>query len=276
MSAAAGARGSHVHAPAADGDGADLTCPSGHVPRISRSLRARPAAAEAETGGAASALKAGEFKPESPRAEAAKPVAKRRPLFVVEAAKLFASHGYVVIAPFHGDLRYADIDLDSFADFLYALLKYRTFVAMQAARPLSLSLALDAVLGHPDFRDHVDVCEVGPFRITTARVNHPVPAYAVRVEAGGRTRVSFVSGGSEANETAIKLARLYGHQQGVADPATIVMERAFHGRTMATLSATGNRKAQAGFEPLVSGFVRVPYNDLEAIRAIARYNNRPG
>lgn len=80
----------------------------------------------------------------------------------VEAAKLFASHGYVVIAPFHGDLRYADIDLDSFAA-LYALLKYRTFVAMQAARPLSLSLALDAVLGHPDFRDHVDPDRIGGF-----------------------------------------------------------------------------------------------------------------
>ena len=81
----------------------------------------------------------------------------------VEAAKLFASHGYVVVAPFHGDLRYADIDLDSFADLVYALLKYRTFVAMQAARPLSLSLALDMVLGHPDFRDHVDPARIGGF-----------------------------------------------------------------------------------------------------------------
>jgi len=81
----------------------------------------------------------------------------------VESVKLFASHGYVVVAPFHGDLRYADIDLDSFADFVYALLKYRTFVAMQAARPLSLSLALDAVLGHPDFRDHVDAARIGGF-----------------------------------------------------------------------------------------------------------------
>jgi acetylornithine/N-succinyldiaminopimelate aminotransferase len=87
----------------------------------------------------------------------------------------------------------------------------------------------------------------------------------------GMDEVFFCNSGCEANEAAIKLARLYGHQQGV-DPATIVMEKAFHGRTMATLSATGNRKAQAGFEPLVSGFVRVPYNDLEAIRAIARYN----
>ena len=88
----------------------------------------------------------------------------------------------------------------------------------------------------------------------------------------GMDEVFFCNSGCEANEAAIKLARLFGHQQGVDIPATIVMEKAFHGRTMATLSATGNRKAQAGFEPLVSGFLRVPYNDLNAIRAIARYN----
>ncbi|MEF8710091.1 MAG: aspartate aminotransferase family protein [Candidatus Accumulibacter propinquus] len=88
----------------------------------------------------------------------------------------------------------------------------------------------------------------------------------------GMDEVFFCNSGCEANEAAIKLARLYGHQQGVDSPATIVMEKAFHGRTMATLSATGNRKAQAGFEPLLSGFVRVPYNNLEAIRTLARYN----
>ena len=88
----------------------------------------------------------------------------------------------------------------------------------------------------------------------------------------GMDEVFFCNSGCEANEAAIKLARLFGHQQGVDIPATIVMEKAFHGRTMATLSATGNRKAQAGFEPLVSGFLRVPYNDLNAIRAIARYS----
>jgi acetylornithine/N-succinyldiaminopimelate aminotransferase len=88
----------------------------------------------------------------------------------------------------------------------------------------------------------------------------------------GMDEVFFCNSGCEANEAAIKLARLYGHQQGVDMPATIVMDKAFHGRTMATLSATGNRKAQAGFEPLVSGFLRVPYNDLDAIRAIARFN----
>ena len=89
----------------------------------------------------------------------------------------------------------------------------------------------------------------------------------------GMDEVFFCNSGCEANEAAIKLARFFGHQNGIDSPAIIVMEKAFHGRTMATLSATGNRKAQAGFEPLVSGFVRVPYNDLEAIRAIAEHNH---
>ncbi len=83
--------------------------------------------------------------------------------------------------------------------------------------------------------------------------------------------VFLCNSGCEANEAAIKLARLYGHNKGVADPAIIVMEKAFHGRTLATLSATGNRKVQAGFEPLVKGFIRVPYDDLEAIRQVARH-----
>ena len=78
----------------------------------------------------------------------------------------------------------------------------------------------------------------------------------------GMDEVFFCNSGCEANEAAIKLARFYGHRRGVDCPAIIVMEKAFHGRTMATLSATGNRKAQAGFEPLVSGFVRAPYNCL--------------
>lgn len=88
----------------------------------------------------------------------------------------------------------------------------------------------------------------------------------------GMDEVFFCNSGCEANEAAIKLARFYGHQKGIDEPVVIVMEKAFHGRTLATLSATGNRKAQAGFEPLVAGFVRVPYNDLEAIRAIAAQN----
>ena len=84
--------------------------------------------------------------------------------------------------------------------------------------------------------------------------------------------VFLCNSGCEANEAAIKLARLYGHNQGIDNPAIIVMEKAFHGRTLATLSATGNRKVQAGFEPLVGGFVRVPYNDLEAVRQVAKHN----
>ncbi|MDK9724479.1 MAG: aspartate aminotransferase family protein [Sterolibacteriaceae bacterium MAG5] len=88
----------------------------------------------------------------------------------------------------------------------------------------------------------------------------------------GMAEVFFCNSGCEANEAAIKLARLYGHQRGIESPAIIVMEKAFHGRTMATLSATGNRKVQAGFEPLVAGFVRVPFDDLPAIEQVAANN----
>jgi len=82
-------------------------------------------------------------------------------------------------------------------------------------------------------------------------------------------RVFFSNSGAEANEAAIKIARLFGHSKDIDCPAIIVMENSFHGRTLATLTATGNRKVQAGFEPLVRGFIRVPYNDLDAIRAVA-------
>ncbi len=88
----------------------------------------------------------------------------------------------------------------------------------------------------------------------------------------GMETAFFCNSGAEANEAAIKLARLYGHQRGVAKPAVIVFENAFHGRTLATLSATGNRKIQAGFEPLVSGFTRAPLNDLAAVQQIAANN----
>ena len=84
--------------------------------------------------------------------------------------------------------------------------------------------------------------------------------------------VFFGNSGAEANECAIKLARLYGHQRGIANPQIIVMERAWHGRTLATLAASGSRKAQAGFEPLVTGFIRVPYNDIAAVSSIAEHN----
>ena len=133
--------------------------------------------------------------------------------------------------------------------------------------------------------------------VNTLGHNHPVLVSAIAAQAGrllhtsnlyrmpqqeelsdklagvsGMQEVFFCNSGCEANEAAIKLARFYGHQQGIDNPAIIVMEQSFHGRTLATLSATGNRKVQAGFEPLVSGFVRVPFNDLEAVSAIAEHN----
>jgi acetylornithine aminotransferase len=82
-------------------------------------------------------------------------------------------------------------------------------------------------------------------------------------------KVFFANSGAEANEAAIKLARLHGHRRGIEQPAILVMEGSFHGRTLATLSATGNRKVQAGFEPLVQGFVRVPYDDFPAVETAA-------
>ncbi len=85
----------------------------------------------------------------------------------------------------------------------------------------------------------------------------------------GMDRVFFSNSGAEANEAAIKLARLYAHRKGVQEPSILVMDGSFHGRTLATLSATGNRKVQAGFEPLVQGFVRVPYDDVAAVETAA-------
>lgn len=88
----------------------------------------------------------------------------------------------------------------------------------------------------------------------------------------GMDKVFFGNSGAEANEAAIKLARLYGNKKGIKDPTVIVTTGSFHGRTLATLSATGNRKVQAGFEPLVQGFARVTYNEMDGIRNIAKNN----
>ena len=87
------------------------------------------------------------------------------------------------------------------------------------------------------------------------------------VELSGMTNVFFCNSGLEANEAALKLARKYGHDKGIALPKIVVYEKAFHGRSIATLSATGNAKIQKGFEPLVEGFIRVPLNDIEALKA---------
>jgi acetylornithine aminotransferase len=89
----------------------------------------------------------------------------------------------------------------------------------------------------------------------------------------GMDNAFFANSGAEANEAAIKLARLHGHQRGIDNATIIVMEKAWHGRTLATLSATGSRKAQAGFEPLMGGFLRVPYDDIAAIERVAENPN---
>ena len=93
-------------------------------------------------------------------------------------------------------------------------------------------------------------------------------------KVSGMDNMFFGNSGAEACECAIKIARMFGHQKGFSDPTIIVMDSAFHGRTMATLTATGNRKVHAGFEPLVSGFLRVPFNDVDSIEKIATTTNQ--
>lgn len=95
----------------------------------------------------------------------------------------------------------------------------------------------------------------------------------VLTQISGMDKVFFGNSGAEAVECAIKIARMVGHKKDIAHPTIIVAEGAFHGRTLATLTATGNRKVQAGFEPLVAGFLRVPYGDLDAVELVAK-NNR--
>ena len=98
-------------------------------------------------------------------------------------------------------------------------------------------------------------------------------ALAERLTAlSGMDKAFFGNSGAEANEAAIKIARLHGQQRGIARPTVVVADQSFHGRTMATLTATGNRKAQAGFEPLLAGFVRAPYNDVATVEQIAANN----
>jgi len=132
-----------------------------------------------------------------------------------------------------------------------------------------------STLGH----NHPDL--VKAIADQAARVLHTSNLYGIPNQEAIADRLAKLSGmdavflcnsGCEANEAAIKLARYYGHKRGIENPAIIVMEHAFHGRTMATLSATGNRKVQAGFEPLVSGFVRVPFDDIEAVEQVAQSN----
>jgi acetylornithine aminotransferase len=163
--------------------------------------------------------------------------------------------------------------------------------------PVSFTRGDGIYLWDSDGKQYLDaLCGIS---VTSLGHNYPAVTEAIRQQAGsllhtsniyniawqqkladliaqlsGMDRVFFGNSGAEANEAAIKLARLYGHQRGIKDPQIVVMEHSFHGRTMATLSATGSRKVQAGFEPLVSGFVRAPFNDVESISAIAKNNKK--
>lgn len=94
----------------------------------------------------------------------------------------------------------------------------------------------------------------------------------ILVDASGMEKVFFSNSGAEANEAALKIARKFGQQKGISHPQVITADRSFHGRTMATLSATGNTKVKQGFEPLVEGFSHVPFNDIDAIKAAATAN----
>ncbi len=130
-------------------------------------------------------------------------------------------------------------------------------------------------LGHSHPAVTHAICEQAAHLIHTSNL-YTIPLQQRLAERlcaiSGMDSVFFGNSGAEANEAAIKLARRYGHQKGIDNPAIIVMENSFHGRTLATLSATGNRAVQVGFEPLVSGFVRAPYDDVDAIRTIAANN----
>lgn len=130
-------------------------------------------------------------------------------------------------------------------------------------------------LGHCHPRLTKAICEQAGTLIHTSNLFHIEKQERLAdrlIGLSGMDNAFFCNSGAEANEAAIKLARLHGHNKGISLPTIIVMERSFHGRTMATLTASGNRKVQAGFEPLLSGFVRAPYNNLEAIAQVAANN----
>jgi len=138
---------------------------------------------------------------------------------------------------------------------------------------------LDAVSGiavcnlghaHPAVADAL--CDQARLLVHTSNlygIQHQLDLGARLTGLADMDRVFFCNSGAEANEAAIKLARLQGHRNGIENPTVVVADNSFHGRTMATLSATGNRKVQAGFEPLVKGFVRVPFGDIDALRSVA-------
>ncbi len=131
-------------------------------------------------------------------------------------------------------------------------------------------------LGHAHPAIHETICE------QAGKLLHTSNLYGIEQQSelgnkltqlAGMDRVFFSNSGAEANEAAIKIARLYGRNRGIERPTILVMNGSFHGRTMATLSATGNPKVQAGFEPLVEGFIHIPYGDIAAIKAASSNKN---
>ena len=130
-------------------------------------------------------------------------------------------------------------------------------------------------LGHAHPAVHTAICEQSGKLLHTSNI-YKIAAQEILAdkltEKSGMDNVFFCNSGAEANEAAIKLARKYGYERGIENPVIIVMEKSFHGRTLATLSATGNSKVQQGFAPLVEGFVRVPYNDINAIKQALEHN----
>lgn len=131
-------------------------------------------------------------------------------------------------------------------------------------------------LGHNHPRVTQAICEQASSLVHTSnlyRIEQQERLAAGIARQARMERVFFCNSGAEANEAAVKIARKFGHQRGVDFPHVVVAEGGFHGRTLATLSATASRKVQAGFEPLVSGFVRVPYNDLGSLERVARNNS---
>jgi acetylornithine aminotransferase len=132
-------------------------------------------------------------------------------------------------------------------------------------------------LGHAHPAIHTAICQ------QSKKLLHTSNLYGIATQEkladqliakSGMDNAFFCNSGAEANEAAIKIARLYGHQQGIDNPCIVVMDKSFHGRTMGSLSATGNSKAQEGFSPLLAGFIHVDFNDVSAIKnAINLHSN---
>ena len=171
-----------------------------------------------------------------------------------------------------------------------------SLISAYARQPIALVRGEGVRLWDEDGREYLD--GLGGIAVCALGHTHPAVTAAIREQAGtlihtsniyripyqeqlgdalcevaGMDKAFFCNSGAEANEAAIKIARLHARQREVKNPAIVVMEHSFHGRTLATLTATGNRRVQAGFEPLVQGFVRAPFNDLDALQVIGD-NNR--